>query len=466
MTRRYARAGIHAIDPKAFFAAFDDVYAPENETIDLTTVVAIRGPLSHHAGWCDSYDAILERVKLACAGPATTIVLRIDSPGGDVSGVYDTARAIRSACAAAGKRLVSYVDGQACSAAYALACAGEKIYASPTAALGSIGVIATRMDVTGANEKAGLHYSLVVSGARKTYGSPHTTMDDAEALEIQREVNWLAGQFFSLVSELRGLDAKKAAALEAGVFRGAEAQNIGLVDGLITFDSLLATVVSGDPATRVAGAKDMDKDEAARKALQALLDDEDGDEKSKARAQKALAAMDSDDEDEKKDEESASAEGDDEDEKKDEEAKAAASVPASAAASVAAHANDVSRRLALVEKQLEAANRASLFASRPDLDPKVFEGVPFDAVVKIVGRMAKPKAPKPAATATVAATRGAGQGDSSGAPALEPDAELDARMGFAAATAPIRKEGLRTYFGVLSREQAKAITDKSTGGAK
>src|SRR5690606_16455016 len=113
-----------------------------------------------------------------------------------------------------------------------------------------------------------------------------------------------------------------------------------------TLDALLASITSG-----AANEDDMDEEEKARKALQAILDDEDADEKSKARARKALAAMD-DDEDDK---------GEDEGDK--DEARGKVSAP------VALAPVDVE---ALIEAKLrerdERAERAQLLASRPDLD--------------------------------------------------------------------------------------------------
>src|SRR5262245_3946808 len=87
-------------------------------------VVDVVGPLVHHFAYgLDSYDAIGARVRQACASSASEVVLRIDSPGGDVYGIFELAREVRSVCAAAGKRLCAYISGAGASAAYALACA-------------------------------------------------------------------------------------------------------------------------------------------------------------------------------------------------------------------------------------------------------------------------------------------------------------------------------------------------------
>jgi len=122
--------------------------------------------------------------------------------------------------------------------------------------------------------------------------------------------------------------------------------------------------------------------------------------------------------------------------KKDEEAKAAArrpTVSASTAGELAGNVVDMAQRIADLERKHEAADRAAFLASRPDLPAdlvKVLQNKPLAEVKEIVAAVPKKAAPKPAATATVPATRGAEQGDEN-APRLPPaEAEaLRAQMG-------------------------------------
>ena len=66
------------------------------------------------------------------------IMLRVDSPGGLITGVEELASTI---AAARGKKpIVAYAYGNAASAAYWIASAADKIVAGPTTMLGSIGV--------------------------------------------------------------------------------------------------------------------------------------------------------------------------------------------------------------------------------------------------------------------------------------------------------------------------------------
>src|SRR5205085_11514598 len=65
------------------------------------------------------------------------IVIRIDSPGGSALASEVMWQAVRRA--AAKKPVVVSIGGMAASGGYYLACAGDKIYAAPTAIVGSVG---------------------------------------------------------------------------------------------------------------------------------------------------------------------------------------------------------------------------------------------------------------------------------------------------------------------------------------
>ena len=69
---RYERRGVLAIEPRAFADLFFAMSsAPENIEIGDAVIVDIVGPLDQHSGgFCDSYDAIIERVEAACATAA------------------------------------------------------------------------------------------------------------------------------------------------------------------------------------------------------------------------------------------------------------------------------------------------------------------------------------------------------------------------------------------------------------
>jgi ClpP class serine protease len=451
------RSSVLALDPRAWGMIFD---APDrsNEHRGQTILVSVRGPLMHHEDWIfDSYDAIKSRVLAAIAEKPGAIVLCLDSPGGLVSGCFDTAAEIREACEAAAIPLYAYVDGAALSAAYALACACSRIVTPATGAVGSIGCIEMMVDATEANARSGVRAELIASGARKTDGNPNTPITDEAIAAVRTNVEALAGVFFETVAASRGVSVEAVRAMQAAIVTGARALPLKLVDEVATLEQMLAAIASGQfaSAPSAEGEETMTTkgSKAYEDAIAALRKAANGDDDEAKKAKRMLAAELAEDAPEKKDEESeeegkAKAEGDDE-EKKDEPA---ARAPGSVSASTA---GEIATRLTAVEKLLETQARAEIFASRPDLPAslvKVLATKPVDEVRAIVGAIEKPKTPKlgdAAAAAQVAGTRGAGQDERADRLPATEAAAMDQAMGLTSTKLGVKREGATLYLGAV-----------------
>lgn len=454
--RIYAPRGHElALNPQAFGWFFDFFEAEQPKSVNGVAVVSIRGPLMHHPDWFfDSYDGIKSRVEAALKMSPKAVLLSIDSPGGLVSGCFETAADLRRMCEDADVPLHAYVDGQATSAAYALACAASRITAPATSAVGSIGVIDALVDATANDEMWGVKFSLIASGARKTDGNPHVPTSKDAIAAAQARVDELAEMFFDHVSSARGIKASAVRALEAGIRTGNAALALKLVDAVGGIDDALSSAGGTGMGTKAEG--DDDKDTTTDDAIAALRKAaKNGD----AKAKKMLAALDDED---KKDEDAdadADAEGDDKDkdedgEKKDEGSARGRTVTARAAGRLAAAGSATERRLAALELQLEASQRDALFAERPDIAPSVRKAlaeVPLAQAKAIVEATPKPKLPKPAAALTTpTGIRGEGQESSEGAPGhLPPDqkAQMDIAMGLVSRETVVRDEGHRLVLG-------------------
>jgi signal peptide peptidase SppA len=430
MTRhRYERQGMLAIEPKAFLGLFDSHQETEPQVIGDAAIVEVRGPLDHHSGLFDSYDAIRERCARACEMPASVVVLKIDSPGGDVSGCFEVAREIRRLCATKGKTLIAYANGQACSGAYALACAASQIVVPATGFVGSVGVINTRVDVTAYDAKEGFRFALTTSGERKGDGHPHKPLSEGESAATQTIVDSLAEVFFDLVADLRGIPLAQVAALQAGVFHGKTAVEAGLADQVMSFDDLLEAINSG--AFRAAKETSMaTTKEETRATLAALVKAGGADA---AWATRALKAMDEEEckehecEDdpppEKKDDEEAREHCEDEEEPKEEEAEGDEEEPKAASATARAFAtvDTLAKRVAKLESENQAKAVNAFLATRTDLAAetiKLLRGEPLAKVKAIVNSIPKPKVPAAAAAQQMSGTRGAGQGGIDMAPSV------------------------------------------------
>lgn len=448
---KYDRLGPQAILASVYGQEFELVTPPGNTVANGVAVVMIMGPLTHRGGgWWDcgdTYDGIEARVKAAIESSAATIVLKIDSPGGDVSGCFECSKTLRQMAAAAGKKLVAYVDETAASGAYALACAADAIYLPPSARVGSIGVITMIEDATGADAQQGYKYTVFTSGARKADGCPHLPMSPEAAAEFQRQVDSWALMFATLVADSRKVAVAEIQRLEAGIFQGADALRVKLADGVMGWDSLLAMLAGGQAASTppappdggTAGENDMKRSELIAALKAALAEEEpapapekkegDGGDMSKADLVAALKKALAEDAPPPSEQEPPPAPAEDGEAK----AKTIAQAAAQANRTQAAASDPVVQALAAAQQakaetaQLRAEMQAkedaaalkALLDTRPDLDGKArafFEKKPLAYVKEALEFI--PRAPvnvNPAAAAMAQPALGADRGPQSGA---------------------------------------------------
>lgn len=266
--RSQHRAGeLLAIEPRALdFSYLYTGVTPNDRTEDGIVIVKINGPLEHHATfWWDSYESILERVEDAMTGndicrahelhngwrdgfeamvpiPAAAVVLCIDSPGGEAAGATYAHRKLRKLRAKYNVPLYAYANEMACSAAYELACAADEIWLPDTGTVGSIGVIATLFDRTQQNARIGLNIELITSGDFKADNHADRELDDDIRGRMRDRVMKLAHVFWRVVAKSRGVSPSSVASLEAGVFVGQDAVDVGIADGVCGWDRFLKTV--------------------------------------------------------------------------------------------------------------------------------------------------------------------------------------------------------------------------------
>ena len=474
---KFEPRGLLALSPTAYGQDFEHVRAEtqwiggtgpraSDECAPATTqrpalaVVWIRGPLMHHTQpWAqgqpvppDSYDDIRARVAWALSVRPQALVLSIDSPGGLVSGCFDGARAVRAMCDAAGVSLHAYIDGQCCSAAYAWACACETITAPPEAVVGSIGVLDTVLDATAADSQMGLKFALIASGARKTDSNPHVPMTPEALAAVQVRVDDLAAHFFKFVADRRiGLSADSVRALQAETFVGERAKSLQLVDNVMTFDALVASLTQTKDPT---GKTNMAKSALLAAIVSAMASDDEDEKKQARKAMSAICAEDGDGEDKpkpKEDEARATTEEEEPPAKKKEDEASAAAAPAaiasSAAAGAVAVASSIDARLAKIEEghkeermRARAAERKTLLAARPDINPTMLavlndpKQTPLESLRAILPTIPQPTGAAPAVAQTAKApTAGDPVTGAHAAATVDRDgyskADLDAKMG-------------------------------------
>lgn len=182
-----------------------------------------------------SYHDIEAMAEAAFADPMVkAVLLEIDSSGGEAGGVFDLAQRLRQLSQASGKPLWAIADETALSAAYAIACAADRLWLTRTAEVGSIGVVAVHVDESVADAKAGLSYTFLHAGDHKVDGHPHAPLPAPVAADIQADIEQLHGQFIALVAGFRRVTVDAIRDTEARVYRGEAALQAGLADQIGT----------------------------------------------------------------------------------------------------------------------------------------------------------------------------------------------------------------------------------------
>lgn len=207
-------------------------------TYDSVAVIPIHGLLSKRSEplapifGTTSYEEIYNAIRQAHGdAEVASILLDIDSPGGEVGGLFDLMDFIYESRNI--KPIHAYANDCACSAGYAIASATSKVFISRTSMVGSIGVIAVHSDVSEAEKKAGIKYTTVFAGAKKNDLSPHEPITDRAIADLQNEVDRIYQMFVKTVARNRGISEKTVRNTEAGVFYGENAMEMSLADELV-----------------------------------------------------------------------------------------------------------------------------------------------------------------------------------------------------------------------------------------
>lgn len=217
-------------------------------------IISVIGSLVNRGAWIGassgmtSYEGLGAQLREAAGDrKVKAILLDLDSPGGEATGMFSLAEQIRSI--AAQKPVVAVVNDMAASAAYGLASQASRIVVSPTSLVGSIGVVLTHLDRSGELASKGVKATLIYAGAHKVDANPYGPLSDAVRADLQTEVAKFYDQFVSVVAQGRGdrLNEQNARATEARTFVGQEAVDRGLADEVASFEAVLASLQSESP---------------------------------------------------------------------------------------------------------------------------------------------------------------------------------------------------------------------------
>lgn len=211
------------------------------EVHDGIAVVSIVGPMTKSpTSFEPGASTVIAKRQIRLAAHddrVKAIIIRFDSPGGTVSGTQDLAQEVLEA--SKHKKVHAFVEDNCCSAAFWVASQANKIFATKTSLVGSIGVFTTLMDFTGHAEQEGIQVHLITSGGIKGAGAPGTPVEDELIAEVQGIVDEFTAHFLGAVAKGRRMSRSRVKDIADGrVFVGEKAVDVGLVDGIATFDEV------------------------------------------------------------------------------------------------------------------------------------------------------------------------------------------------------------------------------------
>ena len=194
-------------------------------------IISITGTIEEGEDYKDFIDAAMDD------NDVKAVVLRVDSPGGTVSGsdyILNRLNQLREK-----KPIVVSMGSMACSGGYYVSmCVGnekDSIFIEPTGWTGSIGVIISRYDASELfNKKLGVFEDPITSGPNKAMGSPLTPLTDEHRKIFQDLVDDSFIRFKDIIKNGRPRYAENPKELDdlatGQVYSANQALKLGLVD--------------------------------------------------------------------------------------------------------------------------------------------------------------------------------------------------------------------------------------------
>jgi protease-4 len=208
---------------------------------DAVAIVRVEGTILSSDSTDFSADAVssivISNLEAAANDPSIkAIVLRVDSPGGSVTGSAQIWEALNEM----EKPVVASMASIAASGGYYVSAPADYIIARPDTLTGSLGVIMTLFDASELLEKVGVKVDHITSGDNKAMGSMwvETTPDQRQIL--QDLANEAYDDFVLVIASGRGLSEEEVRVLADGrVYSGQQALEHNLIDQVGNFQDAI-----------------------------------------------------------------------------------------------------------------------------------------------------------------------------------------------------------------------------------
>lgn len=175
----------------------------------------------------------------------SSIVLDIDSPGGNVQGVPEAFSQIMAARGT--KPIVAVANNNALSAAFWIASAADEIVVTPSGDVGSIGVRTMHEDMSAKLANEGVKRTIISAGRFKAEGSETEELSSEAAQFLQQRVDTIFDKFTKDVAKGREVSVKTVRSEfgEGRVVDARRALSTGMVDRIGSLDAEIQRLSKG-----------------------------------------------------------------------------------------------------------------------------------------------------------------------------------------------------------------------------
>ena len=232
-----------------------------------TAYIKVRGPLckrwSFETWLLGGYPTpYLQHIfqKAEADSQVEQIMLLVDSPGGEVSGLSEFAQVVRE-CS---KPVHAHISGHCTSGAYWLASQADRITGSKTSMVGSIGAFISFIKL----KDSPLFEEVTFRSSKHKAPDPESKEGKED---YQNLVDGIAELFEADVAEGRGVTVEQVRASygQGKVFLGTEAQDLGLIDEVINKSELvLEPAQASDETIYAGGSMKVDKQKETEAAAE------------------------------------------------------------------------------------------------------------------------------------------------------------------------------------------------------
>ena len=254
---RQRAGGIHADATSLEAFAADSRRRASSRQVGAIAVLPITGAIVHRgnmfteASGTASSDVLGKQFDSLVANPDVgTIVLDIDSPGGQAAGTPELAAKI--AGARGSKPIIAHVNTEAASAAYWIATAADEIVCTSSGEVGSIGCYAVHVDRSKQNEMLGVVPTYISYGDYKIEGHPDAPIDGEALSYVQANVDRIGKQFEGDVAKYRGVSLSTVREQwgQGRMVDATRAKSLGMIDKIGTLEETIARISEGKRITR------------------------------------------------------------------------------------------------------------------------------------------------------------------------------------------------------------------------